>query len=196
MGSVAKRATPLGVAALALLLTSWALLPLPVRAAGADRWSVMFTTAPGLPQDIWISGMGNNDVGWTGGGCFCLGVLADNLPVGWHATGLTDILAGGVIGPDGFPVPTGTYTFFDNDGHSADYTVAEGNTFYAFIETYVVESNIPIVPVGTVTHTLFVFDYQLGNNEAHIFSFSDLFGGGLVPFLDEGILKVILHKHP
>lgn len=196
MRSVAKHAFPPVLILLALLVTLATSLVATVRAAGDGRWSVVFTTAPGIPQDIWITGMGNNAVGWNGGGCFCIGVLADNIPFGEHATGLANITAGGVVGPDGFPVPTGTYTFFDNEGNFADYTVTEGTTFYALIETEVVESNIDIVPVGTQTHTLFVFDYELGTHEAHIYSFSDLFGGGLQPFLDEGILKVVLKNHP
>src|SRR5262245_23713988 len=74
----------------------------PAPGAAADvppRWSVVLTTAAGQPQDVWVSGMGNNTLGWNGGGVLCLGRLANGVPDGQHATLLADIVQGGVIGP-------------------------------------------------------------------------------------------------
>jgi hypothetical protein len=56
--------------ALALLaLTGLAALPAPTSAAGpAGTWTVVITTAPQLPQDVWFAGRGNNAAGWESGG--------------------------------------------------------------------------------------------------------------------------------
>src|SRR4051812_45521688 len=91
-----------------------ALIPLsPARAATsaaratAPRWSVVLSTAPHAPQDVWFVTEGNNDGGWRGGGCLCLGPLAQGLGAGDHITFLIDVVEGGVFGVDGTPVPPG-----------------------------------------------------------------------------------------
>src|SRR3954469_25180115 len=75
----------------------------------APRWSVVLTTAPHAPQDVWFTGQGNNTDGWQGGGCLCLGGLAQGLGPGDHASILIDVVECGVFGVDGTPVPAGTY---------------------------------------------------------------------------------------
>src|SRR5687768_8849067 len=83
----------------------------PARAAPstAPRWSLVVTTAPHAPQDVWFTATGNNADGWRGGGCLCLGPLAQGLGPGDHATILIDVVEGGVFGVEGTPVPSGTY---------------------------------------------------------------------------------------
>src|SRR5215207_4344352 len=99
------------VVVLAALLTSPLARTTTISAAPptAPRWSVVLTTAPHWPQDVWFTGTGNNTDGWRGGGCLCLGGLAQGLGPGDHATILIDVLEGGVYGVDGTPVPPGTY---------------------------------------------------------------------------------------
>src|SRR5215207_9767606 len=65
--------------------------------ATAPRWSVVVTTAPHAPQDVWFTATGNNDDGWHGGGCLCLGGLAQGLGPTDHATILIDVVEGGVF---------------------------------------------------------------------------------------------------
>src|SRR5688572_14040139 len=88
----------------------------------APRWSVVVTTAPHSPQDVWFTATGNNVDGWHGGGCLCLGPLAQGLGPGDHATVLIDVVDGGVFGVDGTPVLPGTYiapgATFDPDAPS------------------------------------------------------------------------------
>src|SRR5436190_20347158 len=112
----AKRFTRFGMAFLVVGLLAVGLWsPIVDRASAvpptAPVWGVVFSTAPGLPQDVWITGQGNNTDGWHGGGCLCLGPLAQGVGVTMHATVLTDVVAGGVYGVDGTPVEAGTYTF-------------------------------------------------------------------------------------
>src|SRR5215813_14136394 len=152
-------------------------------AAQADRWSVVLTTAAGQPQDVWVTGMGNNTVGWRGGGVLCLGRLADGVPEGQRATLQANVVQGGVIGPDGTPVAPGTYQFLDFDaGELIPYTVVAGQTFYVLLDIYVVESNFPVLPTGTRFALMFVFDAVLGNQSVPMFTFVN-FGGGFEPFL-------------
>src|SRR5262245_34325525 len=92
----------LAVISLLLVITA-----APLAHADEPRWSVGRSTATQLPQDIWISGNGNNATGWRGGGSVCLGVLAQGFPDGQHATLLTDVVEGGVLGIDGTPVEPG-----------------------------------------------------------------------------------------
>src|SRR3954449_4770998 len=73
------------------------------------RWSVVLSTAPHAPQDVWFTATGNNTEGWRGGGCICLGPLAQGLGPGDHATALVEVLEGGIYGVDGLPVDAGTY---------------------------------------------------------------------------------------
>jgi hypothetical protein len=81
----------------------------PRRATDPDelRWSVVLSTAPGNPQDVWIAATGNNEVGWRGGGSICLGPLAQGFEPGDHATIQTDVVEAGIIGVDGTPVEPG-----------------------------------------------------------------------------------------
>src|SRR3954454_22160887 len=73
------------------------------------RWSLVLSTAPHHPQDVWFTATGNNTDGWNGGGCICLGPLAQGLGPGDHATAQVEVLEGGIYGVDGTPVLSGPY---------------------------------------------------------------------------------------
>src|SRR5688500_1374414 len=104
----AKRFTRFGATCLVVGLAALvARLPVVGRASAvpptAPKWTVVLSTAPGLPQDVWVVGNGNNQDGWHGGGCLCLGPLAQGAGVTMHATVLTYAVWGGVYGLDGTP---------------------------------------------------------------------------------------------
>jgi len=149
------RATPAVLTFMVAVLTALAVLAAPARVSAqgptAPVWSVTLQTAPGLPQDIWVTGQGNNQDGWHGGGCLCLGPLAQGAGVTMHATVLTDPVGGGVYGLNGTPVAPGTYTLpggqLLTDGRTGpaeivaprEYTIAPGKTFFVAFDAYVVE---------------------------------------------------------
>jgi hypothetical protein len=114
-------------------------------AVAAERWSIVLTTAPHLPQDIWFSAMGDNTDGWRGGGSICLNQLAQGFPNGEQLTLLVDVVEAGIFGVDGSPVPAGTYTFPGIELPSFDYTVAANTTFYVSTTAYVAQSKPPAV---------------------------------------------------
>jgi hypothetical protein len=176
----------------------------------APVWSVVIQTAPGLPQDVWVTGHGNNQDGWTGGGCLCLGPLAQGAGVTMHATVLTDVVWGGVYGVDGTPVAAGTYTLpggqLLTDGRTGpaeivgprDYTIAPGETFFVVFDAYVVESNLADlgIPQGLTVKFMFTFDFdpsdpdEYGNRVRNVANWVDFTGTGnfFIPFLNEGLL--------
>jgi hypothetical protein len=162
---------------------------------GAPRWSIVVTTAPHLPQDVWYSGMGNNTDGWNGGGSICINQLAQGQPNGEQLTALIDVVEGGIYGVDGAPVPPGTYTFPGVELPAFDYTVTPGVTFYVITEGYIVQSKLPAFPVGTVLRSLWMWDYQPGRNDVHVVMAID-FGFGFVPFLNEGVMMASTRLHP
>ena len=94
----------------------------------------MVSTAPHIPQDVWFAGQGNNTDGWTSGGSICLNQLAQGFPQGEQVTMLLDIVAGGIVGPDGLPVPPGTYTFPGITEPNFDYAVTRGTSFYVVVD--------------------------------------------------------------
>jgi hypothetical protein len=153
----------------------------------APTWKVVITTAPGIPQDVWFAGEGNNIDGWNSGGCLCLGPLAQGFNPGQHATLLTDIVEGGIFGVDGSPVAPGTYTFPSDEWGPLNYTVANGRTFYVLFNSYVAESNLPIFPVGASFQGIFMFDYAPGRTTPNMVLWGD-FGYGFFPLLNEGVL--------
>ena len=165
----------------------------PANAAG-PKWSIIVSTAPGLPQDVWFTGSGSNDVGWKGGGVICLNHLAQGFDGGEQLTLLVDVQQAGVYGPDGKPVPAGTYTFPGIDLPPVDYTVAEGKTYYVILNGYVVNSQIPGFDVGTIVTIMFMWDHQLGNNNTQVVSWMKT-TTGFVPFLNEGIMKIVEKLH-
>src|SRR6266571_177349 len=59
-------------------------------------WKFVISTAPGLPQDVWVVGMGNNADGWMSAGVFCLGPLAQGFGPTQHATVDTDVVEAGI----------------------------------------------------------------------------------------------------
>jgi hypothetical protein len=192
-----------------LALAALILLSLARTAAAAEpRWSVVLTTAPHAPQDVWFVTEGNNTDGWRGGGCLCLGGLAQGLGPGDHATILINVIEGGVFGVDGTPVPAGTYTapgaipFRDRTGPGAEleereFEMEEGRTFYLIVEAYIVESNIPeLPPAGSTLSSMFTFDFDpnhLGRTENLAVNWFD-FGFGFFPFLNEGLLMTNVRR--
>lgn len=178
-----------------------------VRSAEADpptepRWSVVVSTAPQTPQDVWFTTGGNNTDGWHGGGCICVGPLAQGLGPGDHATGLIDIFEGGIIGVDGMPVEPGIYfapgipfPLGPKNGPGAElpgrnFEVVAGQTFYVAGTNAIVESNLDALglPKGAVVPVMFTFNLDgLGRSEQQAVIWAD-FGFGFMPFLDEGLL--------
>ena len=194
-----------GAAAVALAA---ALTAPPARTATSDapptapRWSVVLTTAPHSPQDVWFTATGNNADGWRGGGCLCIGPLAQGLGPGDHATILIDVVDGGVFGVDGTPVEPGTYVApgatIDPDAPSGpgeelpdrEFKMTVGRTFYVIVDAVVVESNIPGLPAGATFRSMFTFDFDpdnLARTENLSVNWVD-FGFGFFPFLNEGVL--------
>ena len=112
--------------ALALAVLALPLTPLAADPPTATRWHVVVSTAPHLPQDVRLSGMGNNTDGWTSGGSMVLNQLAQGFPNGAQATLLLDIVEGGIVGKDGTPVAPGTYTFPGIELPAFDYDVTTG----------------------------------------------------------------------
>src|SRR3954454_16285159 len=118
------------------------------------RWSVVLTTAPHHPQDVWFTATGNNTEGWVGGGCLCLGPLAQGLGPGDHATILVEVIEAGVFGIDGTPVPPGTHfapgipdPLGPRDGPGEElpgrnFDMVVGRTFYVITISDVVASNL------------------------------------------------------
>jgi len=177
-----------------MVAAAWLAMPATADSPSAPRWSIVLTTAPGLPQDVWYSAMGNNDDGWNGGGSICINQLAQGQPNGEQLTILIDAIEGGIYGVDGAPVAPGTYTFPGIELPDFDYTVTTGTTFYVITEGYIVQSKLPAFPVGTVLTSLWMWDYQPGRNNVHVVMMVD-FGFGFFPFLNEGILMANTRLH-
>jgi hypothetical protein len=184
--------------------------PAPVSAGGptAPVWSFVISTAPGEPQDIWLTGKGNNQDGWTSGGVLCLGPLAQGSGPTQHATVDADVVWAGIYGVDGTPVPPGTYTLpggqLLTDGRTGpaeilgprDYTLTPGETFFIIFDAEVKESNIALAPKGLTVKLLFTFDFDpldpdsYGNTQRYLASWVDFTGTGdfFIPFLNEGVV--------
>jgi hypothetical protein len=189
-----------------------ATLPAPagVRAEGPGDpvWHFVISTASGLPQDIWITGMGNDRDGWISAGVFCLGPLAQGFGPTQHATIDVDVVAAGIYGIDGTPVPPGTYTLpggaVSTSGRTGpaqiwgprDFTLTPGKTFFIAFRARVVESDLAIAPKGLTLMGMLTFNFDpldpqsYGNRQRYIANWVDFTGTGLffVPFLNEGIM--------
>ena len=46
--------------------------PLSAGASTAPVWQFLISTAPGLPQDVWVTARWNNQDGWISAGVFCI----------------------------------------------------------------------------------------------------------------------------
>jgi hypothetical protein len=177
--------------ALTLTLVASGLLVAPVVATAADRWTIVIGTAAGVPQDVSIAAAGNNLDGWRGGGSDHLGLLAQGFEPTDHATLLLDVVEAGVFGPDGTPVDPGPYIAPGGELPARDFDVVVGETFFIVLDAYVVESNIPLTPIGATFRFMFTFDAVLGRTEQLLVSWVD-FGAGLQPFLNEGLMMTNL----
>ena len=153
----------------------------------APRWHVVVSTAPGLPQDVWFAGKGNNTDGWTSGGSICLNQLAQGIPNGEQATFLLDIVEGGIFGEDGAPVDPGTYTFPGVELPDVDYDVTTGTTFYLIVDAYVVQSKLPMFPQGETFTLMYMWDFAPGRTDRDVVLWL-YFDDGFVPFLNEGTM--------
>lgn len=170
-------------------------LPIAATAQGrptSERWALTIQGAAGLPQDVWIAATGNNTDGWLGGGSICLGLLAQGFDVGDTATLLTKVVEAGVIGVDGSPVSPGDYLAPGIDIPDRDFSVVDGQTFYAIVDFRVSESNIDLFDAGDSGQLMFTFETALGRTEQElVLWFPDGFGG-FVPFLNEGLMSTNL----
>jgi len=181
--------------------------PMAAGGAAAPTWSFVISTAPGLPQDVWVTGRGNNQDGWRSAGVFCLGPLAQGLGPTQHATVDADVIQAGIYGIDGTPVPPGTYTLPGGvvltSGRTGpaellgprDYTLTPGQTFFIIFETRIVESDLAILPKGLTLQFMFTFDFKpddpdaYGNRQRYIANWVDFTGAGeFTPFLNEGLM--------
>jgi hypothetical protein len=171
-----------------------------------DDWSVVLTTAPQQPQDVWLAAHGDNTEGWNSGGSVCLGVLAndqgptDPVPAfepGDHATLLTDVVEAGVFGVDGAPVPPGDYFAPGNaldQSPGRSFTLTPGQSFYIVYDGTVINSSLPAAfpfPVGSVLRLMFTLDYDGEGRQVQPAvlwgAIPDGSGGSFfVPFLNEG----------
>ena len=168
----------------------------------AGRWSVEVSTAPHLPQDAWFAGLGNNVDGWRGGGSLCINHLAQGFTDGEQVTLLVNVIEGGIFGEDksmfgedGRPVPAGTYRFPGIELPTIDYTVADHKTYYLILDVYVVQSKLPVFPVGTTLSFMYMWDHEPGRSIRPMVLWVD-FGFGFMPFLNEGDMMANVEFHP
>jgi hypothetical protein len=182
--------------------------PMSAGASTVPVWSFVISTAPGLPQDVWVTGRGNNPDGWISAGVFCIGPLAQGFGPTQHATIDVDVVQAGIYDVDGTPVLPGTYTLpggvVMTSGRTGpaellgprDYTLTHGKTFFIIFDARVVESDLAIAPKGLTLNFMFTFDFDpddsvsYGNTQRYIANWVDFTGTGLffIPFLNEGIM--------
>src|SRR5262249_17181383 len=83
---------------LRLILLLIIMLASAVSALAGQLMSAGRSTAPGLPQDVWVTGRGNNQDGWISAGVLCLGPLAQGFGPTQHATLDADVIQAGIYG--------------------------------------------------------------------------------------------------
>ena len=160
------------------------------------NWSIVVTTAPHLPQDVWFAGSGSNDDGWHSGGSLCLNGLAQGFGPGEDVTALVDITEAGIFGDEGAPVPAGTYHFPGIELPAYDYTVTKGKTFFVVVDLYIVQSRVDFFfQEGDTVRAMYTWDYAPGRTDPHMVFWID-FGFGFVPFLNEGVMMANTQRHP
>jgi hypothetical protein len=179
----------------------------------ANDWSVVISTPPGVPQDVWMEGKGNDVDGWLSGGNVCLGILSsdqgpnDPTPAfspGDHATLKTTVVAGGLLGVDGTPVPPGNYYA---PGNAADqspgraFTLTAGSSYYLAFDGYVQNTSNPAAfpfPKGSTIRFMFTFDYLGQGRQITPFvlwvGVPTGNGYSYFPFLNEGDLMANVRK--
>jgi polyvinyl alcohol dehydrogenase (cytochrome) len=196
--SVSTRTALAGVNPLNQSLTqSTAIASTAVSAPTATRnWSVQVGTAAGIPQDIWITAMGNNVDGWHGAGSIALvGPLPEG-GVGVRTVFTVDrIEQGGIIGVDGTPVAPGTYTAPGITEPTIQFNVVAGQTFYVIFDDHIVNTDFPGFHVGQKFRAMFTFNTVLGHTDQNLINWVD-FGQGLQPFLNEGTMMTNIHQQP
>jgi hypothetical protein len=171
----------------ALVLMTIPSVPVAAGSPTAARWSVVVSTAPQFPQDVWFAATGNNVDGWKGGGSICLNHLAQGIEGGEQVTFLIDAVEGGIFGVDGSPVPAGTYTFPGIEIPSRDYTVTIGTTYYVILDAYIVQSKLPGFEVGDTVGLMFMWDFAPGRTDREVVAWIDV-GSGFNPLLNEGTM--------
>jgi hypothetical protein len=164
-----------------------ALAPATGAAPAADRWSIVVTTAPTNPQDIWFAANGSNTSGWLGGGNVCLvWPLAQGLTKNDHATIKVDVESAGIFGVDGTPVAPGSYVApAGTDYPARTFEVVPGQTFFVITQGQVIESNIAFLPKGATLRLMLTFDTIMGRATQEVAAWMAT-PSGFVPFLNEG----------
>jgi hypothetical protein len=169
----------------------------PADAPGSlPNWSVQVGTAPGIPQDIWITAHGNNTEGWQGAGSIALvGPLSEGGVDVRTVAVLDSVEQGGIIGVDGTPVAPGTYTAPGITEPTIQFNVVAGQTFYLVFNDHIVNTDVPGLYVGEQFHAMFTFNTVLGHTAQNLVNWID-FGQGLQPFLNEGTMMTNIHHQP
>jgi hypothetical protein len=153
-------------------------------------------TAAGIPQDIWITAMGNNVDGWQGAGSVALvGPLSEGGVDVRTVVVVDSIEQGGIIGVDGTPVAPGTYTAPGITEPTIQFNVVAGQTFYLVFDDHIVNTNVPGLYVGETFRAMFTFNTVLGHTDQNLINWID-FGQGLQPFLNEGTMMTNIHQRP
>ena len=168
--------------------------PAHAQSQSPDQWSFVISTAPGLPQDIWLSALGSNAAGWHGGGVLCLGPLAQGLDTGQHATLQTTVLQAGILGVDGQPVPDGDYTAPGEDLPARSFTLVIGQSFFVIFDAFVAESNIDLFPAGAHVPAMFTFDFVEGRTNQELVTWLQDPAGQWHPFLNEGLMLTNIRR--
>ena len=199
--STRGRRTGYGLATLGAIAS---VLALTGPTVAAERFSIEVSTAPQIPQDIWISGKGNNTDGWTGGGVICLGVLAQGIQKGQRATLKGDVVEAGFVGVDGTPtdflgrpISFQTYTAPSDQFGPLTFTVTPGVTFFIILDITVQNSTIPSLPAGSKTKLMLTGDVpNLGHSTPTFVSWFDVGNDEFFPFLNEGPMMANIRLIP
>src|SRR5262249_33830762 len=136
--------------------------------------------------------------GWHGGGVMVLGHLSQLFDSGQRAILEANIVEGGLIGIDGTPVQPGAYLAPSPEIGNRTFEVVSGQSFYLIVDFIVVNSNITEsvvgpTPVGPTSRLMSTFAAAEGYSQQPLVAWVD-FGGGLFPFLNEGVMMTNLRR--